>query len=590
MSEHPQKYEVPAEFLELVTRFLNGPLREGDLDTLSEQLRSSAQLRVCFCQLTELDAMLVERTLDGQQALRVLPDMPLSQYEDDSSASSLNDATVLRAIHDEDVTDEQEQAIDPPAPIPPRTAETNHLPRIIKISAAAMVLITVGVTGYLLHRPRLQPVTPGVAVVQPKELPAILAAAINAQFKSNAGAAAPAVGSALSLEPLQLESGWIKLDLANGVSTIVEGPARFQIQSGALIHLDQGCLTAHVPQQGRGFTVETGACRVMDLGTDFGVDVSSTGKNQVQVFEGQIALSQPVSGNSVSTPPASIVTAGHALEVVQAGAPSVEIPSQPSHFVRVNQFDRWQAALSNSSQDQVAAYYEQLARAPGLSLLYLPDSANPAILKNRATATAGSFDMPIAGPDVPSIVQGHSVGLSALRFDATKRQGLDIPSYPATQTGSVSGVVWINLHSYVPYGSIIKSWGDTKAGVFHFGLDGSGRRLEIELDGATPSGPVLSESQDLPLNQWIQVAFISDGSTVRLYRDGKQVAEGPSRPISREQSAHVLSIGFKTGDDEFNPSSGLAVGFWDGDIGEIAIFDRALSADEILRISQPGRP
>jgi hypothetical protein len=223
-------------------------------------------------------------------------------------------------------------------------------------------------------------------------------------------------------------------------------------------------------------------------------------------------------------------------------------------------------------------------------LFYTFDDQDQTVIRNHAIATSGVFDLPYNADHGPSWIAGRRPDIPALDFDASKKQYLVLPSGPITQTGQISGCVWIKVRSYVPYGSIIKNWGNLKSGTLHLGFAGITHDLEIELDGSRLNGPFIRDPHAVPLDQWIHVAFVSDGTTLQLYRDGKQVASIPSRPIQSDPPMKSLSIGCKTDDDGVTPVAGTAVGFWDGQIGEIALFNRALTPDEVARMSEIGRP
>src|SRR6185503_11398906 len=51
-----------------------------------------------------------------------------------------------------------------------------------------------------------------------------------------------------------------------------------------------GTLTAHVEKGAEGFTVDTPRTTVVDLGTDFGIDVTDHGSTDVVVFKGAVDL------------------------------------------------------------------------------------------------------------------------------------------------------------------------------------------------------------------------------------------------------------------------------------------------------------
>ena len=73
---------------------------------------------------------------------------------------------------------------------------------------------------------------------------------------------------------LRLDSGLIKLDLFSGVNVIVEGPAEFELLSSMAMSVTRGKVRAQVPEQAHGFRIETAGGQLVDLGTEFSMDVS----------------------------------------------------------------------------------------------------------------------------------------------------------------------------------------------------------------------------------------------------------------------------------------------------------------------------
>ena len=67
----------------------------------------------------------------------------------------------------------------------------------------------------------------------------------------------------------------------------------------------------------------------------------------------------------------------------------------------------------------------------------------------------------------------------------------------------------------------------------------------------------------LPVNQWVHVALVADGVTLRLYRDGREVAAAPcTGPIARP-NPKALTIGYRAGADG-TPNVGNRGEHWDG--------------------------
>jgi hypothetical protein len=91
------------------------------------------------------------------------------------------------------------------------------------------------------------------------------------------------------------------------------------------------------------------------------------------------------------------------------------------------------------------------------------------------------------------------------------------------------------------------------------------------------------ENQQLPLDQWHFVAFTFDGSTLRLYRNGIELAATPCAGLW-DYGPQALGIGVKLR-DETTPDQRNA-GYWDGRLDNVAIFHRALSEAEIRLLAE----
>ncbi|HEX7899850.1 MAG TPA: FecR domain-containing protein [Planctomycetota bacterium] len=89
-------------------------------------------------------------------------------------------------------------------------------------------------------------------------------------------------------EGLYLGDAMLRLAFDRGVWLTVEGPAEMDVVSGMKMIIRRGRATARVEPLGQGFTLETPEARVVDLGTEFGVDVDSAGATGVAVFEGEV--------------------------------------------------------------------------------------------------------------------------------------------------------------------------------------------------------------------------------------------------------------------------------------------------------------
>jgi hypothetical protein len=98
---------------------------------------------------------------------------------------------------------------------------------------------------------------------------------------------------------LELQSGIARLDFDNGASVTLQGPAAYEIAGPMDTRLHYGVLTARIPESAVGFTVETSAMDVVDLGTAFGVSVDAEGVTDVSVFEGAVEVRPPRSRSNL---------------------------------------------------------------------------------------------------------------------------------------------------------------------------------------------------------------------------------------------------------------------------------------------------
>jgi len=125
-----------------------------------------------------------------------------------------------------------------------------------------------------------------VQTPQPEAQPLRIARVHNAVWADNRIRTA---GRALDNRVHELLEGFIELEYPNGVTMIIRGPATFTPISDMRIQLDQGLARVHVVPGAEGFTVNTPTGDVVDLGTEFGVDVLDQ-VTTVQVISGSVEV------------------------------------------------------------------------------------------------------------------------------------------------------------------------------------------------------------------------------------------------------------------------------------------------------------
>ena len=150
------------------------------------------------------------------------------------------------------------------------------------------------------------------------------------------GSRHPIIAESLGREPLRLKRGIAELRFASGAEVVLEGPVEFVPQTGGKALLKQGRLVARVPKRAVGFTIETPTANVIDLGTEFGVEVVQ-GQTDVHVFQGTVEFSQNTSEQPGRNNVGTLVRRLRAGEAAQIGIRQGPITSTefvPSKFVR----------------------------------------------------------------------------------------------------------------------------------------------------------------------------------------------------------------------------------------------------------------
>lgn len=88
-----------------------------------------------------------------------------------------------------------------------------------------------------------------------------------------------------------LDSGLMEITYDTGAKVILDGPVTYEVESTNGGFLSIGRLTGKVENRNaKGFAVHTPTATVIDLGTEFGVEVSEAGITETHVFTGTVKL------------------------------------------------------------------------------------------------------------------------------------------------------------------------------------------------------------------------------------------------------------------------------------------------------------
>lgn len=359
-------------------------------------------------------------------------------------------------------------------------------------------------------------------------------------------------GTILPAGSYQLQKGLLNLQFGGGVMVYIETPARFDAVRDKRVVLHSGRLSASVPPQGIGFTVETPEAEVVDFGTEFSVEVGSDA-SEVHVFDGLVRV-QPGARKEGRAVEALDLRASQAVRISGSMAKPVDIEIARDRFIR--NFDEPKRKYARSvKQFSPLAYYRMPIRDRGLV------SEPP---QHAGVVLTGDGVRP---PHARGVFTGGSL---RVRADSTGRGGR-VDSPPPLNSGQFTLVVFVYLESEAHGGTVATNMrGDE--GSFALSLDERGV-LQAVIGNA--DGDVCSVAGDviLPIGTWRHVAVTADDERLQIYEDGRLVASTPCGTMAASDS-----------DTVWFGTDAESAGLWDGRIDELALFGKALTEREISEL------
>ena len=354
----------------------------------------------------------------------------------EAGEASLADAMILPAMKEELEEERAELSQPPAAPAKRSDLRAKRLwlrpwsGRACAAMIALPVLLGVGLTWMLLQQRHSPPAALGVCVD----------VSWSAPYQNLSS------GQAMPDGPVHLLSGFAEVHFKNGVSVVLQAPARFQVHGTNQGELSAGKLTALVPKGIDGFTVETSAARIVDLGTEFGVSVDADEQTHVEVFRGQVRAE--LSGEAADAAVTQTLGANEAVNIPRRAGSIEMTAAMPLSFVRIDALQHL-AAAGDSTAERWRGRSEALRNDPATVAYYTFDNADeaPDRLLNRATATAGAFDGRLGdaqpGHD-PRWATGRWPGKGALQFEVARRTCVTLPKIPDfLNAANITVAMWI---------------------------------------------------------------------------------------------------------------------------------------------------
>lgn len=400
-------------------------------------------------------------------------------------------------------------------------------------------------------------------------------------------------GDILGADTISLTEGSARIDFFSGAQIYVEAPARIEIRSAWEAAFHSGKLRAKVPPAARGFVIESNGRRIVDLGTEFGVDTSDE-EVRVEVFSGKVELEdrELLMGQAVS-----LTRDGQTASVssnIESFSNLFSIASGLDDSTRLS-FERWQS------------FSETLSRDSRL-IAYFPFASKPVSESDRVPSGLYPGDNELDGAVVlAEWVDGRWGGLkSAMEFRRPgSRVRVNVPGAFEAYTFSC----WARIDSLDRRYNALFLADSYQTGEPHWQIRNDGVLMVGVMidDQAVRAGqkdelgqPILGRSLnyysppfwDMTMSgQWIHLASVYDPVSRKAahYVNGSQISE---HEIEDDYFIDKLKIGnaeIGNWGDPNRKDPGYAIRNLNGRIDELAIFDVALNSVEIRALFEQGQ-
>ncbi|HYF35921.1 MAG TPA: LamG domain-containing protein, partial [Prosthecobacter sp.] len=183
---------------------------------------------------------------------------------------------------------------------------------------------------------------------------AVLAQSHDAVF---ADGVPPQAGAILKPGLLRLQSGLVRIEFFSGATVLLEGQADLEIVSAWEAACQRGKARVRVPPPAQGFRLQAPGMKLVDLGTEFGVQVGAGGGAQVHVFEGEVEA-HPQDAEM------RLLKGG---ESFQTGPVSADLSRS---FTSIEQFDELRAHHSGARHDAWWQWFQEMRHDPRLIACY----------------------------------------------------------------------------------------------------------------------------------------------------------------------------------------------------------------------------
>ena len=294
-------------FHELFSLLVDGEISDEQYEQFKDLIKNDKELRYHYYRLVNLEVTLRDYQEECEQS-------PNSVLESEFWQEMAEDAKTAPAI---EIPSQEPLRVPNPQIVRPsrQKYKLGWFEILTLVNAAAMILFIIFL--------RFAPPKTGEEV-------ATFIDSINAQWTGSSDVYQAGSRLVTGKDEISLQEGIVKILFDNSAKVVIEAPAAFKVVSENHVKLLYGRIYSTVPAEAIGFTVSTLSAQVVDLGTEFGVEVDYSGDTVLHVIKGKTSLS---AGNH-SAQSGLLVNAGNAKKVSEDTYDVVDVPCDDRRFVR----------------------------------------------------------------------------------------------------------------------------------------------------------------------------------------------------------------------------------------------------------------
>ncbi|TWT84874.1 FecR protein [Planctomycetes bacterium CA13] len=385
-----------------------------------------------------------------------------------------------------------------------------------------------------------------------------------------------AVGHRLKPGRIVLGNGSVQLEFMSGAVLAFAGPGELDIHSKDAATLISGSVSAHVPERARGFVLNAPDAAIVDLGTEFNVNVDPNGVSEVEVTSGEVELS--LLGNDGNTLTSQRLHESTRMRVDGFDRSLVLLDSGGSATSKIVAFDDSRLPVTDQ-------YVDEIVRAEPILYCRFEGSRDALIPNHMSDRLALRADPPESFHNSIRLSSGH---VQFIRTEASRSLVIDGVIEDLNE-GPYSIEFWMkpdDLQHATCLGVFPES--RTDAGSFINVIEIVTDTFMIHDPGAirflhrSPPGELFGQGTNaftpgicVP-GQWHHVVAVKTNHAMEIHVNGQLVRQVELKEDKRHGPGHFYVVLGQLRDDWHRRQ-------FSGALDELAIYKRALTVSEVAQ-------